>query len=105
MFTADDYTAARKIAAEFNQAHGGQLLVVTDPPPEQVTFADLRSLALSAPGDYLAVNAFLAIKGRRPSHVESIKLGQLLGFLTVARKKHGASTLWRLDNAFAQRSH
>lgn len=105
MFTADQYSQARAVAETFNRSQGGQLLKVIDPPAERLTFAELRSLAAVAPGDYLAANVFQAVKGRRPSHIESIKLGQMLGALTVARKKHGAATLWRLDKAFAERAH
>lgn len=105
MFTADQYTAAREAAERFNQAQGGQLLQVIDPPAERVTVEELKKVAATAPGDYLAANVFVAVKGRQPTHVESIKLGQMLGALMVARKKHGASTLWRLDKAFAERAH
>lgn len=105
MFTADQYDQARAVADTFNRSQGGQLLKVIEAPPEKLTFADLRALAAREPGDYLAANVFQAVKGRRPTHIESIKLGQMLGALTVARKKHGAATLWRLDKAFAERAH
>lgn len=103
--TTTAFAEARKVATEFNRTHGAELLRVVAPAPEQVTFAELRALASTKPGDYLAANAFEAIKGRRPTHAECIKIGQLLGMLMVARKKHGPSTFWRLDKAFADRSH
>lgn len=105
MFTDEQYRLAQTTAAEFNRANGFELLRVVDRPADYVTVADLRTLAVTAPGDYLASNAYQAIKGRRPTHGEAVKLGHLLGFLTVARRKDGPSTLWRLDNAFASRSH
>lgn len=104
MFTPDDYTAARETANAFNQARGGELLRVIDPPAQLIPVERLRQLAREAPGDYLAVNAFQAITGRKATHAEAIKLGQLLGHLSVARKKSGPSTFWRLDKAFAERA-
>lgn len=105
MPTPEQYEQAHKVAAEFNATVGADLLCVAARPAEWVTPAELRALARTAPGDYLASNAYLAIKGRKPSHGEVVKLGHLLGFLTVARRKDGPCTLWRLDSAFAQRAH
>jgi len=102
--TAEQLDQARTTAAAFNKAIGQTLLRVVDPPPELIHISELRGLAASNPGDYLAASAFQAIKGRKPTHAESIKLGQLLGFLMVARKKNGPYTLWRLDKAFAERA-
>lgn len=95
---------ARTTAAAFNKAIGQTLLRVIDPPPELVSVGELQELANTNPGDYLAASAFQAIKGRKPTHAESIKLGHLLGVLMVARKKNGPYTLWRLDKAFAERA-
>lgn len=105
MFTPEQYELARAAAAAFNKAQGGVLLQVVEPPADLVTHDELRALAATHPGDYMAANAYRAIKGRKPTHGEVVKLGHLLGFLTVARRKDGACTLWRLDSTFAQRAN
>lgn len=105
MFTPEQYALAAETAADFNKRQGGELLLVAEPPADLVTAAELHTLATTAPGEYLATNAYMAIKGKRPRHGEVVKLGHLLGHLSVARRRDGPCTLWRLDNAFAQRSH
>lgn len=102
--SAEQLEEARNAADAFNKSIGHTLLRVVDPPPELVQLAELRALAATAPGDYLATNAFQAIKGRKATHAEAIKLGQMLGFLSVARKKNGPYTLWKLDKSFADRA-
>lgn len=101
----DLHRRAAETADAFNKQVGAVWLRVVDPPAETVTFDDLRALADRQPGDYLAASAFHQIKGRAPTRAEAIKLGHQLGHLMVARKKNGPHTLWRLDKAFAQRSH
>lgn len=103
--TQDLYRRAVAAAEAFNKEVGAVWLRAVDPPAETVTFDELRALAERQPGDYLAASAFHQIKGRAPTRAEAIKLGHQLGHLTVARKKSGPHTLWRLDKAFAQRSH
>lgn len=103
MFTPEQYKQAQALADEANKQLGAVLLRVVDAPADWVTPVELRQLATQAPGDYMAANAYQAIKGRRPTHGETVKLGHLLGFLTVARRKEGNCVLWRLDEAFAQR--
>lgn len=105
MTDTDLYALARETAESFNQRVGMELLRVVDPPADFVTVDELRELATHNPGDYMAANAYQAIKGRRPRHGEVVKLGHLLGFLTVARRKDGPATLWRLDAAFAMRAN
>ncbi len=90
---------------KFNREHGAQLIRLVERPLELVTATELLELAAKHPGEYLAANAYRAIKGRKPTHGETVKLGQLLGFMTVARRKHGPQTLWLLDKAFAERAH
>lgn len=105
MFDLADYEEARTHAEEFNRRKGATLLVVADRPHELVTLEELRALADRSPGAYLASSAYQQIKGRKPSHGENVKLGQMLGFLMVARRKDGPQTLWLLDKAFAERTH
>lgn len=90
---------------KFNRQHGAQLIRLAERPLELVTADELIELARQQPGPYLASNAYRAIKGRKPTHGETVKLGQLLGFMTVARRKHGPQTMWLLDKAFAERAH
>lgn len=94
--------AARELAAGFNTAFGGQYLTVATPLAD-VTVAELRTLARKHPGPYLAFSAFEQIKGRRPTHGETIKLARLLSALGVGRRFAGSQTLWLLDEAAAER--
>ena len=97
-----DWQRAVAAAVAFNQRTGREWLVV-QAPDESVAPAELAGLAIRAPGDYCAANLFRAVRGRAPSHAETVKLGQLLGRLAVARRKAGPTTYWRLDKAFADR--
>lgn len=97
-----DWQRAIAAAAAFNQQTGREWLIV-QAPDEAVTPTELAELALRAPGEYCAANLFRAVRARAPSHAETVKLGQLLGRLAVARRKAGPVTYWRLDKAFADR--
>lgn len=99
------YGRAHALADQFNRECGHRLLQVVERPSERIEIHELRDLAAREPGDYLAASIFRALRNRKPTHAEAIKLGQLLGALTIARKKDGPYTLWRLDKAFAERAH
>lgn len=105
MFTPAQYVLARQIVLEVNTNFGGPIIQLVEPPAATVTLAELRALATDKPGEYLAANAFRAIKGRCPTRGEAVKLGHMLGHLSVAQRKIGPDRLWRLDNAFATRAH
>lgn len=94
---------ARRIADEFNTRYGGTYLTVCHHIDDSITVGELRTLATTHPGPYLAASVFRQIRGRRPTRGETIAVGRLLSALGIARKKDGAATLWQLDAAAAQR--
>lgn len=96
------FALAQRTAAEFNKTHGVTLLVV-QPPQDEVTIGELRALAQSRPGPYLAASAFEQIKRRRPTPGETIRFGRLLAALGLARRKDGPHTLWLLDDTAVAR--
>lgn len=96
---------AEQLAADFNRTHGHEFLQLAPRPLVLLEMAEIRAQAEAMPGEYIAANLFRAVKGRQPTHAENVKLGQLLGFMGAKRRKSGQFTLWKLDKAFAQRSH
>ncbi|MFB0007690.1 hypothetical protein KEM14_gp39 [Xanthomonas virus phiXaf18] len=101
----DRYALAHETATAFNRTHGGEFLQVAERSPELLTFDEIRNVATTQPGEYVVTGLFQAVKGRRPTRSEAIRLGHALGHLRIARRKSGPYTLWLLDKAFAQRSH
>lgn len=95
-------TLAQQVAEAFNTQHGGVWLRVSQ-PETALTVGELRTIAQSAPGPYMAANVFLLAKGRPAEPGEIIQTGRFLGALGVERYKDGPVTLWVLDAALAQR--
>lgn len=98
----DVQSLARQTAEEFNSRHGGTWLRLAY-PETAVTVGELRTLAQTRPGPYMAANIFLMAKGRHPEPGEIIRTGRFLSALGIDRYKDGPVTLWVLDAATAQR--
>lgn len=94
---------AARVAQEFNAKHGGTYLTVTQHVDDSITVGELRRLAETQPGPYLAASVFQQIRQRRATRGEIIAVGRLLSALGIARKKDGAATLWLLDATAVQR--
>lgn len=94
--------AATAVARKFNEEHGGEFLVVAR-RQEAITVAELRGVAATNPGNYLAASAFQLIRGRAPTPGELVTFGRLLSVLGIGRRKAGSQTLWQLDATAVER--
>lgn len=98
----DTQTLAQQTVEAFNAKHGGTWLRLAF-PDAVVTVGELRAIAQTRPGPYMAANVFLLAKGRAPEPGEIIRTGRFLSALGVDRHKDGPVMLWTLDAALLQR--
>lgn len=95
MNSADE---AHTIAAEFNARHSDvQLKVIRI--ANDVSMDELLAFVAQAPrpGEWLARNVFVQIRGREPAHGEAIAIGRLLARTGCPVTKYGNTSLYQLD--------
>jgi hypothetical protein len=92
------HSAAQALVESFNHAH--DLVQLRIETVVGLSDQEIAHHAARQPGWYTAANLFGVIRLRDPTHVEAITTGQRLGAhpFVGARKRHGATTLWRLDS-------
>lgn len=93
----EQHATAQALVASFNHTH--DLVQLRIEPVVGLSDREITAHAARQPGWYTAANLFGVVRLREPTHVEAIATGQRLGAhpFVGARKRHGATTLWRLD--------
>lgn len=89
---------AKTVVADFNARYGANLiaLVQTNDP---LTQKESWQLAERAPGWYTTTGAFMAVRGRKPTHGETINTGRMLRRAWPEFRKEGPTSFYRLDMA------
>ncbi len=98
--SAEPFTYAQSVAADFNARHGAVFLRAVNPQQESLSHAEVlvwRSSPDFRPGQYLATAVVEQIRGRKAEHGESIAAGRLLKSHGYPAHKSGPVTLYTLD--------